>query len=217
LRSIGPRQIDYSSIHAHTDALGHILAGQLDVAPRPASTLLAVKFEGRFDFSQYISKRRVLMPPAVVSVLPCMGSQTHKTCERGRTARIHVGQPLLDFLDAESVYQRQNGPADLRIQDLDQFLQHSALIDPPTFTPIGLAMPRKYSTCARVDIGRAHADPGMCVDKLYQRFCRSMYASVPVPREMYPRDWYKNRRGSPHARAGRSRFEKSIRLGNRID
>ncbi len=42
-------------------------------------------------------------------------------------------------------------------------------MDGPTLTPIGLAIPRKYSRCAPPRLAVRIPIHGMCVDKLYQR------------------------------------------------
>src|SRR5712675_88878 len=87
----------------------------------------------------------------------------------------HARQMLLDVLDAEAVNQRQAAGWFCGLRIATSSCNHSSLIAAPTLTPIGLAMPRKYSTCAPSTVAVRMPIQGMCVDRLYQRSWRGMW------------------------------------------
>ena len=84
----------------------------------------------------------------------------------------HGWQRGIDAPGAEAVDQRQPAGLVVRIQDADELDQLRRSMPSPTFTAIGLAMPRKYSTCAPPGAAVRNPIHGMCVDRLYQRCLR---------------------------------------------
>src|SRR5678815_271784 len=114
------------------------------------------------------SKRRVLKPPELVSVLACIGSQTHSTCwPVSRTASIIFGRPFsTSFAPKRWMMVRRPGVL-FGLSVVTRPCSHSAVIAGPIFTPMGLEMPRKNSTCAPSSAAVRMPIHGMCVDRLY--------------------------------------------------
>ena len=109
-----------------------------------------------------LSNRRVLMPPAVVSVLPCIGSQTHSTGP----------QPVAHRLDQTAAACSAIFPAPMRwistsrpgslcgFSTRHRPCSQSPVIAGPIFTPMRVGDAAAVLDVRAAEVRRAHADPG---------------------------------------------------------
>ena len=129
LRAIGARKVRIRQAARAAGAFGDILARSSPGARRPAAShWLRARRRPAPVPSWMFSRRRVLYPPTVVSVLPCMGSHTHSTVwPVSRTAWMRRGSDFSMSLAPKRWIEREPSRLVVGIQRGDQPLQPAAV------------------------------------------------------------------------------------------
>ena len=95
------------------------------------------------------SKRRVLWPPSLVNVFPCMGSQTHTTGWPSASTARTIGGSSPPILSAPNLVMSVSRPGRRSGFRRSQIATTSSGVQPaPTLAPTGLLMPERNSRWA---------------------------------------------------------------------
>ena len=142
------------------DALGDVLAGELEVHAAEARAELGVELEACSSSATILSNRRVLMPCGVVSVLPCIGSQTHSTVRPVARTASTSGGSLSATLSAPMrwISVMPAGLA-LGIEHVEQARSQSGVIARADLDAERVADAAEELDVRAVELRGAHADP----------------------------------------------------------